>query len=1107
MVIARLAAEKRRRLSALKSKKKRKTVKKKKTFRIYDEKGRFVRTGVIGEGISETKLRVRAATVKKTIKKTQISEKEAKAREKQDLISIAIQEQQKQAKLQKQKQTNLQEQQIREQFKKAGLTFLAKTLNQNQLNTVARRIQFEQSQTTFKRLQAVDKLPVSNLVKEAKKREILGLNQQSFQKEIVEFGKRKTEAKQKQIKLDEALTIANKKSLIEANKKLKTGFWKILGSPVKYGVDASAEANIKGKSVLSIFASDVTRMLNRKTLKAGVIGVGKGFGDLINDIVGIKGITIDSKGKTFDGLIAAPSRKLITYGQNLVKRAEAGKTPKHIIKQDITRFAMATGKVSGASINVVQFAFKEPELTALIVGAAISTGIIASKKEFLSNPAENTGRAIAWLFPGKIIKGVISSAQVTGKGIKTTNLALNKFRRAKLKNTIDFFNVKDKKKLLMTTLTSNASLGSEAEFLYTLKLNKLSESKLLDLIKSKNNQKSLIQKVKKEAIALRVKFPKKIKVKSTPERGLNINLLILESGLTETGKVLYLKTLNKLNSKQIKNIIKSKLKQKSLIQKIKENITGKKVTLLIKTETKLSKLKGKITSKKKKDLFVSSLVNDSKLNEVKRGLYKRELEKLNLKHLTSILKNRKTRINLIDKIKKSLTGKEISLFIKVQTKLLKLKGKITMTRKRNLFIGSLVNASGLNKIPKSLYRQQLEKLNLKQLTSILKNRKTRINLIDKIKSKAKDIKTIKKLGKVKVKIISKVEQKKAFIDFKKDLKKQSHEVITFIDLKQNKVKSIPKNKFIKSSKNNQQLVQVFKEKAIKIESTTKKAIKLKPKLKTLSSTQKTINFYSKIVSIIGRSLIIARAIKNSPIIKLSPDQIKIINNRVSSLKKSLIDVKVKLKDMNKQAIEQGIDLKLVKAQDIVQVLGQSFKYDTVLIQILKLKFKPSEPIIPKKIKFRLSFKSKVPKGFSRKVNGFVKVGNKRIKVITGLPENKAWNKVFKKGTRKFRSVDGSLARSFEFKIIGLTKAKDDKIKIGIKKTTSRIGKDPKVLQVVEKVKHSIDTKGEKKGLKLAKRSKPKSKKKKKKTVKRATKHKKSSKKKRNIAKNGNKRKK
>ena len=135
---------------------------------------------------------------------------------------------------------------------------------------------------------------------------------------------------------------------------------------------------------------------------------------------------------------------------------------------------------------------------------------------------------------------------------------------------------------------------------------------------------------------------------------------------------------------------------------------------------------------------------------------------------------------------------------------------------------------------------------------------------------------------------------------------------------------------------------------------------------------------------------------------------------------------------------------------------------------------PKTPKTPKKVKIPkldLSFKTKTPKGVSYKVDAYVKKGQRRIKIVSGKPINKAWNIAFNKGTRKYNSVDKSVSRSFEFKLVGLTKVKDDIKKININKVRAKKSNNPKVLSYVEKTKYTIDTMGEKKGLKIAKKTK------------------------------------
>lgn len=135
------------------------------------------------------------------------------------------------------------------------------------------------------------------------------------------------------------------------------------------------------------------------------------------------------------------------------------------------------------------------------------------------------------------------------------------------------------------------------------------------------------------------------------------------------------------------------------------------------------------------------------------------------------------------------------------------------------------------------------------------------------------------------------------------------------------------------------------------------------------------------------------------------------------------------------------------------------------------KKEPEKPLIP--IIKKITWKTKLPKGYKRKVDGYVKIGNRGYKVVSGLPENKAWNKVYSKGGRKYRSVDRSVARSFELRIVGITKAKDDARKVGVKKVRAKRSKDPRVLPLVERSKFAIDTTGEKQGLKVRRGTKKK----------------------------------
>ena len=118
---------------------------------------------------------------------------------------------------------------------------------------------------------------------------------------------------------------------------------------------------------------------------------------------------------------------------------------------------------------------------------------------------------------------------------------------------------------------------------------------------------------------------------------------------------------------------------------------------------------------------------------------------------------------------------------------------------------------------------------------------------------------------------------------------------------------------------------------------------------------------------------------------------------------------------------------------------------------------------------KVDFDTKLPKGIHRKVDGYIKVGKRSYKVVSGMPENKAWNLILSKGTKQFRSVDKSLARSFELRVVGITRAKDDRVKLGLKKVRAKRGRNRRVLPIVEKSRFALDSVGEKQGLKARRR--------------------------------------
>lgn len=148
---------------------------------------------------------------------------------------------------------------------------------------------------------------------------------------------------------------------------------------------------------------------------------------------------------------------------------------------------------------------------------------------------------------------------------------------------------------------------------------------------------------------------------------------------------------------------------------------------------------------------------------------------------------------------------------------------------------------------------------------------------------------------------------------------------------------------------------------------------------------------------------------------------------------------------------------------------------------------------PKKIKTFMVDINNIPAGKRLAYDAFYLRGGRVRRISIGLPERSASNKAFE-------LIDRTLARSVELVPVGYTARKDVKLSDRAKKFRRRKNTKLKTLQLVEKSKFAIDTRGEKKGLKLKSSSKPKKANKKSKKVKVSTKTKKSSKNKPKVAK-------
>ena len=153
----------------------------------------------------------------------------------------------------------------------------------------------------------------------------------------------------------------------------------------------------------------VQKKVEVKSIKAakGMVQLGKGVGEGIKEIITLP----------FHAL-----KNSFEYGRQLRRRAEAGDDSP--LNKDIKKLAIGT-------VSVASFVKKNPRQAAAIVaaGAAGVGGDINAA--FKKDPAFATGKAVAYLFPGTIIKGGVQAAGLGTKGIRSTTQAVNLIRSNK----------------------------------------------------------------------------------------------------------------------------------------------------------------------------------------------------------------------------------------------------------------------------------------------------------------------------------------------------------------------------------------------------------------------------------------------------------------------------------------------------------------------------------------------------------------------------------------------------------------------------------------------------------------------------------------------------
>lgn len=197
--------------------------------------------------------------------------------------------------------------------------------------------------------------------------------------------------------------------------------------------------------------------------------------------------------------------------------------------------------------------------------------------------------------------------------------------------------------------------------------------------------------------------------------------------------------------------------------------------------------------------------------------------------------------------------------------------------------------------------------------------------------------------------------------------------------------------------------------------------------------------------------------------------------------KKIIPIKVPaVKKIPKQIVKQvpKQKVKVITKTKAKQVLKKKIPVKKI-VKVSRPKVVVRKIIKPKKVirlpKIGLTFNTKLKKGTRLGFDVFFRSKGKVRRLNVKLPMGQALNKLSK-------LIDNTTSRSAEIRIVGTTKVKDVKLSKNIKKKF-RLRKTKKVLKLVEKRKFGIDTRGEKRGLTIAKAIKKRTRKKSKKSKK------------------------
>ncbi len=765
-----------------------------------------------------------------------------------------------------------------------------------------------------------------------------------------------------------------------------------------------------------------TKAGERAPLVKDLLNVGRGIGK------GLKEIFVDPLTGSFN------------YGRSLVLRAVSqGTTANKILVGDIKRLA------SGVK-SVTTFVKNNPVASGIIVGAAVATGFKLTKTEFKNKPAESLGRAIAWFFPGRVLKVAGKSVAFTAKGVvKVTKLTNSDKILSLLIKSKTFLKLggaaklQQRKNLLARAIVENTKFKVKGIKLESTKLNLFNKLKKLpeNSLKNKLNKFPVISK--------KLFTPKKVAVVKLTKLQLRKNLLarniVERTKFKSTGNVLIAskkRLFNRLNKLTIKQLQSKLPKLRVTVKKVTKKVPITKLTKLQQRKNLLAraiventkfKVKGKKLITTKQKLF-------NKLNKLTEKTLKSRLSKIR-----TVIKKRVTIAKKAKPLTKLQQRKNLLARAIVENTKFKVKGKKLIAARLTLF-------NRLRQLPLKTLSSRLSKIKVVR-KRIVKKKPIVITLEQLRKSATVEIRqgliNVRPKKQIKVIDISKINTRKFPIDVtisskrpvgKLSLQQLNKKLLAekkVINLDLTKPSTVPKkvtglskrmgkrgqaNLFRSSQKQIQKNIREVRKIESKIKSTRKtieisrlqsRLAKLKLELNKVSTTLRLIN--SRGLAPTTKFItVIAKLIKKIDKVGFdSKRKIDLIKGRKPKLKVGRKPITALAK---KPAVTTAQRIALAERAALQKATPTQFRN----IMISKLITSRTT----KKIKLpNLKLTMKIPKKVNLSFNMRYRRKGKVITRNLQLPFNKALRQAI-------LLVKGTPARSTELFLVGITKEKDIK---------------------------------------------------------------------------------